>query len=72
MGFGNLHYSSMFSPELTCVSQPSFNMGEKAAEMLLNKIDKDYYIPNDKTKSFYRLKSFLEKLHYRFYSEEPF
>lgn len=46
MGFGNLHYSSMFTPELTCVSQPSFSMGEKAAEMLLNKIDKDYYLEN--------------------------
>ena len=50
MGFGNLYYSSMFSPELSCVSQPSFSMGEKAAEMLLNKIDKDYYLPNDKNK----------------------
>ena len=46
MGFGNLYYSSMFSPELTCVSQPSFKMGEKAAEMLLRKIDKDYYLPD--------------------------
>ncbi|QTY27277.1 LacI family DNA-binding transcriptional regulator [Flavobacterium sp. CS20] len=44
IGFGNLHYSSMFIPELTCVSQPSFKMGENIAEMLLNKIDKGYYI----------------------------
>ena len=46
VGFGNLYYSSMFSPELTCVSQPSFKMGEKAAEMLVRKINKDYYLPN--------------------------
>lgn len=44
IGFGNLHYSNMFIPELTCVSQPSFKMGEKVAEMLLNKIDKGYFI----------------------------
>lgn len=48
MGFGNLHYSSMFTPELTCVSQPSFSMGEKSAEMLLNKICLDYFLPNNK------------------------
>lgn len=29
IGFGNLHYTSLFTPELTPVSQPSFNMGEK-------------------------------------------
>lgn len=48
MGFGNLHYSSMFSPELSCVSQPSFKMGEKTAEMLISKISKGYYLPDDK------------------------
>ncbi|MBS3739170.1 LacI family DNA-binding transcriptional regulator [Mesohalobacter halotolerans] len=46
IGFGNLHYSNMFTPELTCVSQPSFKMGEKVAEMLLNKIDKGFFISN--------------------------
>lgn len=51
IGFGNLHYSNMFTPELTCVSQPSFKMGEKVAEMLLNKIDKGYFIsePNQES-----------------------
>ncbi len=44
IGFGNLHYSSMFIPELTCVSQPSFKMGEKVAELLLNKIDNGFFI----------------------------
>lgn len=43
IGFGNLHYSNLFTPELTSVSQPSFNMGEKAAELLLNKIVKGEY-----------------------------
>jgi len=47
IGFGNLHYSSMFIPELTCVSQPSFKMGEKVAEMLLNKINNDYFISEE-------------------------
>lgn len=46
IGFGNLHYSSMFTPELTSVSQPSFFMGEKAAELLISKIKKGYYQEN--------------------------
>ncbi len=51
IGFGNLHYSSMFSPELTSVSQPSFKMGEKAAEMLLSKINQDIYLPDAKSET---------------------
>jgi len=49
IGFGNLHYSSLFTPELTSVSQPSFSMGESAAEMLLNNIEKGKYEDNDKS-----------------------
>lgn len=48
IGFGNLYYSSLFTPELTSVSQPSFKMGEKAAELLLNKIKNGQYMENDK------------------------
>jgi len=48
MSFGNLHYSILFSPYLACVSQLGFSMGVKTTEMLLNKIDRDYYLPSDK------------------------
>lgn len=47
VGFGNLHYSHMFGLELTCVSQPSFKMGEKAAELLLSKIQQGQYFPDE-------------------------
>lgn len=43
IGFGNLNFSNLFTPELTSVSQPSFQMGEKAAEMLLFKIHHGFY-----------------------------
>jgi LacI family transcriptional regulator len=46
IGFGNLHYSSMFTPELSSVSQPSFYMGEKSAELLISKIEKGFYAEN--------------------------
>jgi LacI family transcriptional regulator len=46
IGFGNLHYSSMFTPELSSVSQPSFYMGEKTAELLISKIERGYYLEN--------------------------
>lgn len=48
VGFGNLHYSRLFNTELTSVSQPSFKMGEKAAELLLSKIIKGAYLPSEK------------------------
>lgn len=48
VGFGNLHYSSLFTPELTSVSQPSFLMGEKAAELLINKVKNNRYTEDDK------------------------
>ena len=43
IGFGNLNFSNLFTPELTTVSQPSFQMGERAAEMLLSKIHYGFY-----------------------------
>ena len=46
VGFGDLNYSKMLTPELSCVSQPSFKMGSKAAEMLISKINKGYYLPD--------------------------
>jgi len=49
IGFGNLHFGHMLDTELTSVAQPSFTMGEKAAELLLSKIKKGSYLPNDNT-----------------------
>lgn len=50
IGFGNLYYSSLFTPELSSVSQPSFYMGEKSAELLLSKINNGFYLKNNKNK----------------------
>jgi len=44
IGFGDLNYSKMLTPELTSVSQPSFKMGDTAAEMILNKIKNGFYV----------------------------
>lgn len=49
IGFGNLHYSYMFDVELSSISQPSFSMGEKAAELLLSKINNGYYFPTNQS-----------------------
>ena len=38
MGFNNSSYTALFSPSLSIISQPAFEMGEKAASMLLNLI----------------------------------
>lgn len=38
VGFDNIDLSSMFSPTITTVSQPKFQMGFSACEMLLEKI----------------------------------
>lgn len=47
VGFDNIDLSSMFSPTITTVSQPKFQMGFSACEMLLEKISN----PNFATKS---------------------
>lgn len=47
VGFGNLHYSYMYNTELSCISQPSFSMGEKTAELLLSKINNGYYLSKE-------------------------
>lgn len=38
IGFGNDYIAEMIDPTLTTVSQPGFTMGEKAMEMLINRI----------------------------------
>lgn len=39
-GFDNILYSHMFPPELTTVSQPRYQMGEAAMELLIAQIEK--------------------------------
>ncbi|MHA7056381.1 LacI family DNA-binding transcriptional regulator [Aquimarina sp. M1] len=39
IGFGDLGFGEIFVPTLTCVSQPSFEMGQKAAELLINQFN---------------------------------
>ncbi|WP_108805019.1 LacI family DNA-binding transcriptional regulator [Aquimarina sp. Aq107] len=39
IGFGDLGPGEVFVPTLTCVSQPSFEMGQKAAELLIKQLN---------------------------------
>lgn len=41
IGFGNDHIAEMIEPRLTTVSQPGFTMGEKAMQMLINRINSE-------------------------------
>ncbi|MBZ9685977.1 LacI family transcriptional regulator [Clostridium estertheticum] len=41
IGFDNIVISRIVSPKLTTVAQPSYYMGETAAELLINKINKN-------------------------------
>jgi LacI family transcriptional regulator len=41
IGFGNDYISEMIEPTLTTVSQPGFTMGEKAMQMLINRINNE-------------------------------
>jgi LacI family transcriptional regulator, kdg operon repressor len=38
IGIDDVSFASLFTPELTTVAQPTFEMGKQAAELLLNKI----------------------------------
>ncbi|WP_121660765.1 LacI family DNA-binding transcriptional regulator [Metabacillus litoralis] len=43
IGIDDVSFASFFTPELTTIAQPTFEMGKRAAELLLNKIkDPDY------------------------------
>ena len=39
--FDNLSFASIFKPSITTISQPAFQMGEKAAEWLFAKVEQD-------------------------------
>lgn len=41
IGFGNDYIADMVDPTLTTVSQPGFTMGEKAMQMLINRINSE-------------------------------
>ncbi|MDK2946360.1 MAG: LacI family transcriptional regulator [Geotoga sp.] len=41
IGFDNIEASSIIDPPLTTVNQPSYNLGEKAVEVLVNLINKE-------------------------------
>ncbi|WP_085993399.1 LacI family DNA-binding transcriptional regulator [Oceanobacillus senegalensis] len=48
IGIDEVSYASIYSPALTTIQQPAFEMGKKAAELLLNRItDKSYRISPD-------------------------
>ncbi|OIK13728.1 LacI family DNA-binding transcriptional regulator [Bacillus sp. MUM 13] len=53
VGFDDIKFASIYEPALTTIAQPSFEIGEKAMELLLqlindNSIDKKQYILEDK------------------------
>jgi LacI family transcriptional regulator, repressor for deo operon, udp, cdd, tsx, nupC, and nupG len=41
IGFDDIKFASIFEPELTTIAQPTFNMGKKAMELLINLINDD-------------------------------
>ncbi len=43
IGFGDLGLGNIFVPSMTCVSQPSFDMGQKVAKLLIDQFNE----PND-------------------------
>jgi LacI family repressor for deo operon, udp, cdd, tsx, nupC, and nupG len=52
IGFDDIKFASIVEPALTTVAQPTFNMGKKAMELLINlisnnEIEKDQYILDD-------------------------
>jgi LacI family kdg operon repressor len=40
IGIDDVSFASFYNPQLTTIAQPTFGMGKKAAELLLNKIRK--------------------------------
>lgn len=39
VGFDEADWATIFSPKLTCVAQPSYNMGQQAMSMLLRRVE---------------------------------
>ncbi|MDH7447935.1 LacI family DNA-binding transcriptional regulator [Aquimarina sp. 2201CG14-23] len=57
IGFGDLGLGEVFVPTLTCISQPSFEMGQKAAELLISQLNEPDEV--DHKKSIIKLKTKL-------------
>lgn len=51
IGIDDVSFADLYNPPLTTIKQPTFEMGEKAAELLFNKINK---VENDSPNSIYR------------------
>ena len=49
VGFSNNKITSMIEPAMTTVNQPSFEMGKKAAEILIGNIGNHKHINQNKT-----------------------
>lgn len=58
VGMDGFSWATMFSPKLTCVAQPSYELGKRSAEILLRKIGKSEDDP-DGHEGFIRLKAEL-------------
>lgn len=48
VGFSNWQFCSMIDPSLSSVSQPGFNIGAKATEILLDLIEKKDSTPRNR------------------------
>jgi LacI family transcriptional regulator len=51
IGFNNSKYTSLFAPALSVIRQPAFEMGEKAATLLLNLIESKRAVTDFKLES---------------------
>ncbi|WP_430789943.1 LacI family DNA-binding transcriptional regulator [Virgibacillus flavescens] len=58
IGIDDVSFASFYNPSLTTIAQPTFEMGKKAAEILLNKIKKTQ---TDDTEEVYRFEPMLIK-----------
>ena len=48
LGFDDFEWASLADPPLTAISQPFYNLGENAAELLIKKINKVSNKENDR------------------------
>ncbi|MFB9843016.1 LacI family DNA-binding transcriptional regulator [Mucilaginibacter ginsenosidivorans] len=46
--FSNLLYASLLSPSLSTITQPAFEIGQQAASLICNSIERDTFIKNER------------------------
>jgi DNA-binding LacI/PurR family transcriptional regulator len=46
--FSNLLYASLLSPSLSTITQPAFEIGQQAASLICNAIERDTFIKNER------------------------